>query len=228
MHFVVALFGRDVDDFTLHIYASIAEQERKMIAERVRAAALIAKSEGRKFGLQLRPKSWQQYVSALGRAALTKEANERAEAYRLYIEWALGQPGRRGRLISFRGAAIKLNERNIETPLGGQWRGHHVQRMAARLKLNHPLARMPEQLARDGVRALFKQGPNLTAPEVLEPRTRLILVGHTLTSRSAVEMLRCEVVFTGESAGISIGERRLESALARCGSDTRTTRRRRS
>lgn len=57
VHFVVALFGRDVDDFTLHIYASIGEQERKMIAERVRAAALIAKMEGRKFGLQLRPKS---------------------------------------------------------------------------------------------------------------------------------------------------------------------------
>jgi DNA invertase Pin-like site-specific DNA recombinase len=167
VHFIVALFGRDVDDFTLHIYASIAEQERKMIAERVRAAALIAKSEGKKFGLQLRSKSWQRYVSALGRAALVKEANERAEAYRLYIEWALRQPGRCGRPISFRQAAIKLNERNIETPLGGQWRGHHVQRMAARLKLDHPLARMPEKLARARVRALFKQCPNLTASELV-------------------------------------------------------------
>lgn len=167
VHFVVALFGRDIDDFTLHIYASIAEQERKMIAERVRAATLIAKGEGRKFGLQLRPKSWQRHVSALGRAALIKEANERAEAYRLYIEWALRQPGRRGQPISFRGAAIKLNERNIETPLGGQWRGHHLQRMAARLKLNHPLARMPEKLARARVRALFKQCPNVTGREVV-------------------------------------------------------------
>jgi Resolvase, N terminal domain len=42
VHFVVAVFGRDVDHFTLHIYASIAEQERKMISERVRAATLIA------------------------------------------------------------------------------------------------------------------------------------------------------------------------------------------
>ena len=167
VHFVVALFGRDVDDFTLHVYASIAEQERKMIAERVRAAALIAKSQGRKFGLQLRPKSWQRYVSALGRAALVKEANDRAEAYRLYIEWALKQPGRWGRPISFSQAAKRLNERNIETPLGGEWRGHHVQRMAARLRISHPLARMPEELARARVRALFKQCPNLTAPEVI-------------------------------------------------------------
>lgn len=167
VHFVVALFARDVDDFTLHIYASVAEQERKMIAERVRAAALIAKSRGKKFGLQLRPKSWQRYVSALGRAALVKEANYRAEAYRLFIEWALRQPGKRGRPISFSQAAVKLNGRNVATPLGGQWRGHHVQRIAARLKLDHPLARMPEKLARDRVRALFKQCPYLTAPEVV-------------------------------------------------------------
>src|SRR5271163_4385196 len=106
VHFVVALFGRDVDHFTLHIYASIAEQERKMISERVRAATLIAKSRGRKFGLQLRSKAWQREVSALGRAALVQEANDRAQAYRVYIEWALSQPGREGRPISFRGAAL--------------------------------------------------------------------------------------------------------------------------
>jgi DNA invertase Pin-like site-specific DNA recombinase len=119
VHFVVAVFGRDVDHFTLHIYASIAEQERKMISERVRAATLIAKSQGRKFGLQLRPKFWQRQVSALGRAALIQDANDRAQAYRVYIEWALKQPGRDGRPISFRGAAIRLNERNVETPSGG-------------------------------------------------------------------------------------------------------------
>ena len=59
VHFVVALFGRDVDHFTLHLYASIAEQERRMIAERVRSAAIAARGLGCKFGFQLRPKSWQ-------------------------------------------------------------------------------------------------------------------------------------------------------------------------
>src|ERR1700730_14061500 len=167
VHFVVAVFGRDVDHFTLHIYASIAEQERKMISERVRAATLIAKSQGRKFGLQLHSKSWQRRVSALGRAALIQEANDRAQAYRVYIEWALKQQGRNGRPISFRGAAIRLNERNIETPLGGTWRGHHIQRMARRLGLNHPLARMPEPFARARVRALFKLRPILTGEQVV-------------------------------------------------------------
>lgn len=51
VHFIVAAFGRDVDNFTLHIYASIAEQERKMISERVKAAAEVAKRQGNKFGL---------------------------------------------------------------------------------------------------------------------------------------------------------------------------------
>jgi DNA invertase Pin-like site-specific DNA recombinase len=35
VHFIVAALGRDCDDFTLHIYASLAEQERKMISERL-------------------------------------------------------------------------------------------------------------------------------------------------------------------------------------------------
>ena len=186
VHFVVALFGRDVDHFTLHIYASIAQQERKMISERVRAAALIAKSQGRKFGLQLRPKSWQRKVSALGRAALVQEANDRAQAYRMYIEWALKQPGRDGLLISFRGAAIRLNERNIETPLGGTWRGHHIQRMARRLGIDHPLARMPIAMARARVRALYKLKPTVKVDQLVSTMG----TAHPLWDRRAYALLK--------------------------------------
>jgi DNA invertase Pin-like site-specific DNA recombinase len=38
VHFIVAAFGRDCDNFVPHIYASIAEQERKLISERCKAA----------------------------------------------------------------------------------------------------------------------------------------------------------------------------------------------
>jgi DNA invertase Pin-like site-specific DNA recombinase len=38
VHFLVAALGRDCDNFTLHIYASLAEQERKMMSERIKAA----------------------------------------------------------------------------------------------------------------------------------------------------------------------------------------------
>ena len=47
VHFVVAAFGRDCDAFTLHIYASIAEQERRMISERIKAACAVRKRRGR-------------------------------------------------------------------------------------------------------------------------------------------------------------------------------------
>jgi DNA invertase Pin-like site-specific DNA recombinase len=224
VHFVVALFGRDVDDFTLHIYASIAEQERKMIAERVRAATLIAKAKGRKFGLQLRPKSWQRYVSALGRAALVKEANDRAEACRLYIEWALKQPGRLGRAISFRGAAIKL--------MTGTSRRHWVAsggvimcsgwRRVLRSTIRSPGCQNNwhgigcERSSRHA-----RISPLQSSSPILEPRIRSIFVGPICSSRSAVERLQCEVMSTGTSTGISIIGRRLESASARCGSGTR-------
>jgi len=175
-----------VDHFTLHIYASIAEQERKMISERVRAATLIAMSQGRKFGLQLRPKSWQRKVSALGRAALVQEANDRAQAYRVYIEWALKQPGPDGRLISFNSAAIRLNQRNIETPLGGSWRGHHIQRMARRLGIDHPLARMPVGMARARVRAFYERHQTVKADQLVAT----LETPHPLWDRRAYALLK--------------------------------------
>ena len=53
VRFVVAALGRDCDQFVLHIYASLAEQERKMISERTKAGMAAAKRKGQKFGLQL-------------------------------------------------------------------------------------------------------------------------------------------------------------------------------
>ena len=50
VHFIVAALGKDCDDFTLHVYASLAEQERKMISERIKAAAAVAKRKGKSFG----------------------------------------------------------------------------------------------------------------------------------------------------------------------------------
>jgi DNA invertase Pin-like site-specific DNA recombinase len=54
VHFMVAALGRDCDPFTLHIYASLAEQERKLISDRNRAAAAARKRRGCKFDLELR------------------------------------------------------------------------------------------------------------------------------------------------------------------------------
>src|ERR1700680_4135425 len=65
VHFVVAALGRDCDEFTLHIYASLAEQERKMISERLKAAFAVAKAKGMKFGLARCSKARQRIVIAM-------------------------------------------------------------------------------------------------------------------------------------------------------------------
>jgi DNA invertase Pin-like site-specific DNA recombinase len=169
VHFVVAALGRDCDDFTLHIYASLAEQERKMISERVKAALAVSKLKGTKFGLAVRSKAWRRRVSALGRAALIKAAMERAEAYRLHIEWAFRQPGVYGsaRPISFRAAANMLNERNIESPMGGRWAGHQLAKMALRLGLHHPPGHLRREMVQARVVALWEEHPEYTAKQVI-------------------------------------------------------------
>lgn len=168
VHFVVAGLGRDCDEFTLHIYASLAEQERKMISERIKGALAAAKRKGRKFGQQLRKKGAQRRISALGRAALIKLAMEQAEAYRPYIEWALRQPGRHGvEPISFRAAARELNQRNIESCTGRRWTGQQLQRMARRLGLKHPLGYLPDNVARARVHELWNRNPGITSKQVI-------------------------------------------------------------
>jgi DNA invertase Pin-like site-specific DNA recombinase len=44
--FMVAELGRDADPFMLHLYAALAEKERRLIAERTKAALAAKKAAG--------------------------------------------------------------------------------------------------------------------------------------------------------------------------------------
>lgn len=143
----------------LHIYASLAEQERKLISDRNRAAAAARKRKGGKFGYALRSKAYLRRMSLLSTAAKRKAALEQAEAYRAHIEWALRQPGMFGRPIALHAAANKLNERNVETVMGGRWSSGQLLKVAQRLGLNPPPCRLSSDEARARVRAIWNQHP---------------------------------------------------------------------
>ena len=140
-----------------------------MISERIKAAMAVAKAKGKKRGLAKCSKAWQQRVTALGHAAIQKAALERAEAYRLHVEWAFRQPNpySNARPISFNRAANVLNARNIESPMGRRWTGPQLHRMGIRLKLNHPLSVVPTEVKEARVRAICKEQSEITAMQLM-------------------------------------------------------------
>jgi DNA invertase Pin-like site-specific DNA recombinase len=169
VHFVVAALGKDCDDFTLHIYASLAEQERKMISERIKAALAQSKNKN-KLGLRnpmKRSKAFRRRLRTLATAGLRKAAMERAQAYRMHIEWALRQQDKFGRQVSRNGAADKLNELNLESPMGGRWSSINVGLMASRLGLPFPPSPLSSAALRLRVGEIFKRHPEFTARQVV-------------------------------------------------------------
>ena len=50
VRFIVAELGRDADPFMLHLYAALAEKERRLISERTRAALAARKAQGATLG----------------------------------------------------------------------------------------------------------------------------------------------------------------------------------
>jgi DNA invertase Pin-like site-specific DNA recombinase len=115
--FIVAALGRDVDPFVLHIYAALAEQERKMISQRTRAGLQQAKARGVQLGR----------TGAALAAKNAAAAAERDEALRPVLVSMVGQ--------SSRAIAEQLTEHGIEPPRGGAWSNKTVLRMMARLGL---------------------------------------------------------------------------------------------
>jgi DNA invertase Pin-like site-specific DNA recombinase len=112
--FIVAELGADTDPFMLHIYAALAEKERRMISERTKAGLAAARAKGKKLG-GLNAKS-----IAIGDAA-RKRAEELAPVFAELVD------------LSLSALADELNRQGIATPAGGQWHPMTVKRVRARL-----------------------------------------------------------------------------------------------
>ena len=121
--FVVAELGADVDPFMLHIYAALAEKERRMISERTRAALAIRKEQGALLGNRTNLAEAQ----AVGAARTAEGARHFAENVTPLI-----QQIRATGVANLRGIAAVLNTRGVRTARGGRWAATQVGAVLAR------------------------------------------------------------------------------------------------
>ena len=121
--FIVAELGRDADPFMLHLYAALAEKERRLIADRTRAALAIRKASGARLG------NPTNLVDAgdRGRAVAQAAADDRAREL-LPLLRAIKAEGAH----SIGAITVALNERKILTPRGSRWHVSSVMNLLAR------------------------------------------------------------------------------------------------
>ena len=103
----------------LHIYAALAEKERRLISARTKAALAAAKHRGVRLG---------RHGAERLAPAYRAQAEERAKALAPIIAEI-----RAAGASSLREIAAGLNERGIKTPNGGTWSAMQVKRILERL-----------------------------------------------------------------------------------------------
>jgi DNA invertase Pin-like site-specific DNA recombinase len=115
--FIVAELGTDADPFMLHLYATLAEKERRLISARTRAALQAAKARGKRLG-----RNGAERLAPAYRAQAVERAIKLAPVLRELQEAGL----------SARGMAAELNRRRVATPADKQWHAQTVIRMVRR------------------------------------------------------------------------------------------------
>jgi DNA invertase Pin-like site-specific DNA recombinase len=121
--FMVAELGRDADPFMLHLYAALAEKERRLIAERTKAALAAKKAAGANLG---NPRNLD-HAGSLGRAALVRTADEFASSLMPVVN-AIRASG----ALTLASMAIELNRRGIRSARGGEWHASSVANLIDR------------------------------------------------------------------------------------------------
>jgi DNA invertase Pin-like site-specific DNA recombinase len=115
--FIVAELGRDADPFMLHLYAALAEKERRLISERTRAALAAKKAAGAKLG---NPHNILQ-AGELGRSVQTAAA----DAFVAGLMPVIGAIRGTG-ATTLEAITQTLNQRGIRSARGGKWSASSV------------------------------------------------------------------------------------------------------
>jgi DNA invertase Pin-like site-specific DNA recombinase len=121
--FIVAELGTDADPFMLHLYAALAEKERRLISERTKAALAVRKAQGRRLG---NPRNLGE-AGATGRSILADNADAFAANVLPTIE-SLRTAG----ITDLRGLASALNARAVPTSRGGRWHVSNIRNVLRR------------------------------------------------------------------------------------------------
>ena len=109
VQFVVTELGADVDPFLLHLYAALAEKERRLISQRTRDALAAKKAQGKQ----------------LGNPKLVAAATKRDKVLRPILQKLAGQ--------SLRAIAAELDRRGIKSWSGKPWNAVSVRNAMVRL-----------------------------------------------------------------------------------------------
>jgi DNA invertase Pin-like site-specific DNA recombinase len=128
--FIVAELGADADSFMLHLYAALAEKERKLISERTRAALAIKKAQGVKLG---NPRLYEATAKA---ALATRRGADVFAANVLPVIRSIEASG----VTRYRGIAEALNARGVHTARGGGWHAATVRNAMLRAAANEIIA----------------------------------------------------------------------------------------
>jgi DNA invertase Pin-like site-specific DNA recombinase len=123
--FIVSELGRDADPFMLHLYAALAEKERRLISERTKAALAVRKANGATLG---NPSNIRE-AGQIGRSAAMAAADEHARTL-LPVLRAIRSEGAQ----SIGAIASALNQRRIPTVRDARWHVSSVANLLARVQ----------------------------------------------------------------------------------------------
>lgn len=126
--FIVADLGIDVDPFMLHLYAALAEKERRMIGERTKAALKAAKARGQRLGWGSSQRT--DLASAVTHSVAVRMA--KADAHASSVASIIASSRKAG-ATTLQAIADCLNARGVATSRGGSWHPSSVRNVLARL-----------------------------------------------------------------------------------------------